>query len=60
MPSSPRVSANGTALDYCGYIGGSDDDYAYGIAVDGSGSAYIAGYTASSEGEGFPSLWDRM
>ncbi|MCF6147408.1 MAG: hypothetical protein E3K37_01995 [Candidatus Kuenenia sp.] len=33
---------------YSTYIGGSDDDYGYGIAVDETGSAYITGYTESS------------
>ena len=35
------------ALIYSTYIGGSDDDNARGIAVDGSGSTYITGYTTS-------------
>jgi len=44
-----RTNASGTALIYCGYIGGSDYDHGYGIAVDGSGNAYMTGYTASTE-----------
>ena len=40
-----KVNASGTALVYCGYIGGSAMRYGYGIAVDGSGNAYVAGYT---------------
>ena len=44
-----KVNAAGDALVYCTYIGGSADDYGYGIAVDGSGNAYIVGDTGSSE-----------
>ena len=31
-----KLSADGTSLDFAGYIGGSLDDRANGIAVDGS------------------------
>jgi len=34
-------------LSYSTYLGGSDMDYANGIAVDHSGNAYVTGYTAS-------------
>jgi len=44
-----KVKANGTALVYCGYIGGSSEDWGYGIAVDSGGRVYIAGHTSSTE-----------
>ncbi|PWB74352.1 MAG: hypothetical protein C3F15_07995, partial [Holophagae bacterium] len=44
-----KVNASGTALDYCGYIGGSDSDNVYGIAVDAAGSAYVAGDAISTQ-----------
>src|SRR6202162_1874629 len=44
-----KVNADGTALVYCGYIGGNGDDVGNGIAVDSSGNAYVTGYTSSTE-----------
>jgi hypothetical protein len=43
-----RVNAEGTALDYAGYIGGDDFDWGRG-AVDGLWNAYVTGETESSE-----------
>ena len=43
-----KLNAAGSALTYSTYIGGSGDDFAHGIAVDGSGAAYVAGYTNST------------
>jgi hypothetical protein len=43
-----KLNAAGTALVYSTYIGGSNDDAGYGIAVDGSGNAYVTGYTNST------------
>jgi len=34
-----KLNPSGSALEYCTYMGGSDDDRAYGIAVDGTGAA---------------------
>src|SRR5437588_748149 len=36
-------------LVYSTYLEGSVDDYGYGIAVDGSGNAYVTGYTVSTD-----------
>jgi hypothetical protein len=44
-----KLNAAGSALLYSTYLGGSDGDLGGGgIAVDSSGNAYIAGFTASS------------
>jgi hypothetical protein len=43
-----KFNANGTALVYSTYLGGSDDDWGAGIAVDAAGSAYLAGHTYST------------
>ncbi|MCX6832370.1 MAG: SBBP repeat-containing protein, partial [candidate division Zixibacteria bacterium] len=43
----------GNSLIYSTYLGGGDSDYGYGIAVDGSGNAYLMGRTYSSN---FPTL----
>ena len=36
-------------LNYSSYLGGSSDDVGYGIAVDASGNAFIAGQTLSTD-----------
>jgi hypothetical protein len=38
-----KLNAAGTALVYSTYLGGSEDDEGHGIAVDGSGNAYVTG-----------------
>ena len=49
-----KLNPSGTALAYCGYIGGVYRDCGRGIAVDGSGNAYVTGITSS--GGLFPAL----
>lgn len=44
-----KVRADGTALVYCSYIGGSAADEGLGIAVNSSGQAYVVGFTQSTQ-----------
>jgi hypothetical protein len=43
-----KLNTSGSGLTYSTYLGGSKDDFGNGIAVDGSGDAYVTGYTLSS------------
>jgi hypothetical protein len=47
-----KVRPSGAGLEYVTYIGGNGDDTGTGIAVDGAGCAYVAGYT--NNGAQFP------
>jgi len=44
-----KVSADGSSLVYSTYVGGTGEDSGNAIAVDGSGNAYVAGGTGSSD-----------
>lgn len=48
-----KLNPAGTALSYVMYFGGAGADTATSLAVDASGNAYVAGYTASND---FPVL----
>jgi MYXO-CTERM domain-containing protein len=43
-----KLAPDGTALTYSTFLGGSQNDYGYGIAIDASGSAYVVGSTDGS------------
>ena len=43
-----KLNAEGSALLYSTYLGGSGGDYGYGLAVDDAGSAYVTGLTTST------------
>ena len=44
-----KLSANGSALVYSTYLGGSSNDESWGIAVDGGGNAYVTGWSTSTD-----------
>ncbi|MEM0996701.1 MAG: PKD domain-containing protein [Bacteroidota bacterium] len=44
-----KLSSDLTTLVWSTYLGGSDDDAAYSLKVDGSGNTFVAGGTASND-----------
>jgi hypothetical protein len=44
-----RMNASGSAIVYSTYLGGSNYDQAYALAVDASGAAYVGGFTYSTD-----------
>jgi hypothetical protein len=43
-----KIAPFGASLDYSSYLGGTNDEQGQGIAVDGSGVAYVTGFTFST------------
>jgi hypothetical protein len=54
-----KLNAAGDALVYSTYLGGSRTDRGDGIAVDGSGNAYVTGDTVSPDFPTTSGAWDR-
>ncbi len=52
-----KFNTSGTTLIYGTYLGGSLTDIGAGIAVDGSGNTYLAGYTSSTSAIATPGAY---
>ncbi|MCG3194070.1 MAG: hypothetical protein DIJKHBIC_03327 [Thermoanaerobaculia bacterium] len=50
-----KVNTTGTGLVFSTFLGGSDSDAGFGIAVDAMGTAFVTGYTRSTD---FPATAD--
>jgi hypothetical protein len=48
-----ELNPTGTSLVYSTYLGGSDIDHGYGVALDASGTAYVTG---DSDSDDFPTI----
>jgi hypothetical protein len=44
-----KLSPGGSALVYSTYLGGNGGDFGFGIAADSAGSAYVTGWTGSTD-----------
>ena len=53
-----KLNSAGSSLIYSTFLGGSGYDTAVGLAIDGTGSAYVSGYTSSTDFPTFnPAEW---
>src|SRR5262249_28992687 len=55
-----KLSADGSSLVYSTYLGGSDGEVAYGIALDGFGDAFVTGFTLSADFPTTPGAFDTV
>ncbi len=62
-----KMRPSGSSIDYATYLGGSGEEVGAAIAVDVTGAAYVAGYTASSDfpihlapQETYAGVWDAL
>jgi hypothetical protein len=55
-----KVKADGSGLDYCTFLGGSEWDIGRAVTVDETGSAYVTGGTWSDDFEVTPGAFDTL
>ncbi len=53
-----KLNPSGSALVYSTYLGGTIDEYAFGLAVDTNGAAYVTGMTSSTDFPSTPGVFD--
>jgi hypothetical protein len=53
-----KLNSTGSALSYSTFIGGASDDWGEAIDIDAAGSAYVSGYTASTDLPTTPGAYD--
>ena len=53
-----KLNSTGSDLVYATFLGGSDYEEAYSIAIDGGGNAYVTGFTRSSDFPVTPGAFD--
>jgi hypothetical protein len=53
-----KLNASGSALDYSTFLGGTGSEFGEGIAVDGTGRAYLTGSTSSADFPTTPGAFD--
>jgi hypothetical protein len=54
-----KLNASGSKLAYSSFLGGTELERGVGIAVDGSGRAYVTGTTSSADYPATPGAFDR-
>jgi hypothetical protein len=53
-----KLNSSGSALLYSTFLGGSKHDFGNAISIDGSGNAYVIGYTSSDDFPTNPGVFD--
>jgi hypothetical protein len=55
-----KLNPPGSGLVYSTYLGGDQEEWAYGLQIDNRGNAYLAGFTRSDNFPTTPAAYDRV